>query len=366
MMIGIAATLILQLMAVRLGLSTKKGLGENIKEQIQNPFLNRLAIVLVFTAIVIGNAAYEAGNISGSRLGLNMFVGDLGWSIGGQELQLGGLIIGLLAFVLLFLGTYKVLEKIFLALVIIMSLAFVLTAIMVGPNLADITAGIFRPSMPSGSILVILGLIGTTVVPYNLFLHASLVNERWSNTNDIKSAKVDTWVSICLGGLVSICIIISAAMSGLEEITIASDLAEGLKPVLGSNANIFIAIGLIAAGITSAIAAPLAAAYVAAGLFGWEKNTQSKKFRMVWMSILLIGMLVSISGFNAIYVIKIAQFTNAIVLPFVAIFLVKSMNSKSIPVQYRNSFMQNAIAILVLLFTFILGVKTLFTLFGII
>ena len=87
---------------------------------------------------------------------------------------------------------------------------------------------------------------------------------------------------------------------------------------------------------------------------------------LIFLIILSIGIVVSVAGFNAIYIIKIAQFTNAIVLPFVAMFLVKSMNNKSIPKAYRNDAIQNILAVAVLLFTFVLGVKTLSSLFGLI
>ena len=115
--------------------------------------------------------------------------------------------------------------------------------------------GMFVPRLPEKSLLTIIGLIGTTVVPYNLFLHASLVKERWNKKEDLSSAKKDTIISIILGGLVSMAIIISAAAIQTTNITNAADLAKGLAPLYGEFAKYFLALGLFAAGITSAITA---------------------------------------------------------------------------------------------------------------
>ena len=66
--------------------------------------------------------------------------------------------------------------------------------------------GMLIPSFPENSLLTIIGLIGTTVVPYNLFLHASLVKEKWKQQSDLKFARKDTFISIIFGGIVSMAI----------------------------------------------------------------------------------------------------------------------------------------------------------------
>ena len=88
-------------------------------------------------------------------------------------------------------------------------------------------------------------------------------------------------VSIILGGIISILIIITAASSAneLTEINSAIDLAVQLEPLFGKSAKWFMGIGLMAAGISSALTAPLAAAYAAKGLFGWKGGEKNLKFR---------------------------------------------------------------------------------------
>ena len=195
--------------------------------------------------------------------------------------------------VVLYLGNYKVLERVLIALVFMMSIAFLITAIMTKPDIIAVLKGVIVPQFPEDSILIIIGLIGTTVVPYNLFLHASLVKEKWQNVKDLRFARIDTVLAVFLGGLVSMCIIIAAAAIPSNEINNAADLAKGLEPLFGEFSTYFLALGLFAGGITSAITAPLAAAFVCCGCLGWSSNMKSNAFRTVWMIILLLGVVLS-------------------------------------------------------------------------
>ncbi len=364
MLLSIIATIVLQEMAARLGIISQKGLSEVIREEIKWPYLRQFVIVLILAAIVVGNASYEAGNISGGVLGLETILGNTYINIVGYSINGASILVGIIAFVLLYLGNYKVLEKVLVTLVIIMSLSFVITAIITKPNITAIFKGAFVPNFPDKSILTIIGLIGTTVVPYNLFLHASLVKEKWKTKEELSFAKKDTIVSIVLGGLVSMAIIISAAGVQLNTVTNASDLAKGLAPLYGDFSKYFLSFGLFAAGITSAITAPLAAAYVAKGCLGWKEGLKSKKFRLVWIIVLLLGVVFSSLGIKPIEIIKFAQVANGMLLPIVAGILLWIMNKKSVLGNYANSKTQNILGIIILLVTVFLGVKGILKVFN--
>lgn len=358
MLLSIIATIVLQEMSARLGVISQKGLSEVIRTEISNPFFRILAVVLILSAIVIGNAAYEAGNISGGVLGLEALTGsasDYGslWSIG----------IGVIAFVVLYIGNYKVLEKALISLVVLMSLAFLITAILTKPDLLQIFKGLFTPNFSNDNILTVMALVGTTVVPYNLFLHASLVKEKWQSVSDLKYARKDTIIAVTLGGLVSMCIIISAAAIKDGQVTNAADLAKGLEPLFGNYAKYFLSIGLFAAGITSAITAPLAAAYVATGCLGWRSNMKSLYFRLVWMLILGLGVLFSSIGFKSIEIIKFAQVANGLLLPLIAGFLLWVMNKSSILGRYKNAVIQNIFGFMIFGIALFLGVKSILKVF---
>ena len=355
MLLSIMATIVLQEMAARLGIISQKGLSEVIRSEIKHPFVKQFITLLILSAIVVGNASYEAGNISGGMLGLETVFGDVTVEIGSFSVHMMSLLIGAIAFVLLYIGNYKFLEKVLITLVILMSVSFLVTAFLTKPDILEILKGLFVPKFPEKSILMIVGLIGTTVVPYNLFLHAALVKEKWKTKTDLKHARKDTIIAIGLGGLVSMAIIISAAAIPSKEIANAADLAKSLAPLYGNFSTYFLGLGLFAAGITSAITAPLAAAYVAKGCLGWQGGLKSKRFRMVW----ILGVGFSSIGIKPIEIIKFAQVANGVLLPVVAGFLLWIMNKKALLGAFVNTKFQNAIGIVIVIATLFLGLKSI-------
>lgn len=358
LLLSIIATVVLQEMSARLGIITQNGLANAIKNELRTPWLRILLLGIILAAIVVGNAAYEAGNIGGATLGIIAL-------FGGQNAPYYPFVIGIFAFVLLFLGNYKTLEKVFVTLVIVMSLSFLLTAMITKPNVLEILKGMLVPAIPEGSLLTIIALVGTTVVPYNLFLHASLVHEKWKSKDDLKTARKDTFISIALGGLVSMAVVIAAAAIPGKEVANVMDLAKGLEPLYGESAQYFMGIGLFAAGITSAITAPLAAAYVANSCFGWNATLKDFKFRMVWIIILAMGVFFLSFGIKPIEIIKFAQVANGILLPVIAIFLLWIVNKSTVMGRYKNSNIQNILGFMIILLAILLGVKSIIKVLGI-
>ncbi|NCT18233.1 MAG: manganese transporter [Flavobacteriaceae bacterium CG_4_8_14_3_um_filter_34_10] len=366
MVLSILATLVLQEMVVRLGLVYGQGLAETVIAEIASPFLKVIAILIILSAIIIGNAAYEAGNISGGVLGLQTFFNENTIAFIGLRINFLSILIGAISFVLLFIGNYKSIERSLIGLVILMSVSFLVTAIITKPDMMKVMEGIFVPKLPKEGLLMVLGLVGTTVVPYNLFLHAALVQEKWKGVKDLKVARKDALVSILLGGVVSIAIIVCAAAIGQNEIKDLSGLAKGLEPLYGSFSKYFLSIGLFSAGITSAITAPLAAAYVAKECFGWNVGLKSAKFRSVWMFVLFMGVIFSSLGLRPIEIIKFAQVANGLLLPIVAGFLLWVVNRNSVLGAYKNSKIQNILGILILVTTIVLGGLSLLKVFKIV
>ncbi|TVZ14020.1 Nramp family divalent metal transporter [Maribacter sp. MAR_2009_72] len=357
MVLSIFATYVLQEMSARLGIVTQKGLADVIKQELHTTWVRNSVIGLILCAIIIGNASYEAGNIGGATLGMQALFG-ISYS------NWYPYILGSLAFILLYFGSYKTLEKVFIFLVLIMSLSFLATALLTGPNIAQLLKGLFIPSIPEKGILTIIALVGTTVVPYNLFLHAALVSEKWKLKSDLNLAKRDTLISIFLGGLVSISIMISAAAITTTEVNSVMDMAKALEPLYGSAALYFMGIGLFAAGITSAITAPLAAAYVANSCFGWKAKLNDTRFRLVWMIILILGVFFLSFGIKPIQVIKFAQITNGLLLPIIAVFLLWVVNRAGVMGSYKNNLVQNCIGIFIIILSVILGVKSILSVIG--
>lgn len=361
---SVAATIVLQEMAARLGVVSRMGLGEALRTHFNKTFSRVLAAILVISAIAIGNAAFEAGNITGATLGME----SLGISAASSfRIWVG--IIGLITFFVLYSGSYYLIEKLLVLLVIMMSLAFFATAVSVRPDFYAVLGGMFVPSVPQGAWLTVIGLIGTTVVPYNLFLYASAVQERFKAPADLPAARRDISISVVLGGFISMAIVISAATAFFgsgQTPAGGSDLAVQLEPLLGNWSGWFIGAGLFAAGISSAITAPLAAAWATTGVLGWGRHMRSWRFRLVWMTILLAGVGFAMAGFNPMEVILFAQAANGILLPVVVIYLLWILNSKKIMGNFVNGWASNALGILVLFVVLGLSIRTLLLVFGLI
>ena len=363
LLFSVVATIVLQEMTARLGLVTQKGLGEAIRSEFYRPVSKIIAAILVISAIVIGNGAYEAGNIAGAVLGWDVIFGS--WKMGG--FKFAPLLIGGIAFFLLYRGKYQLIERFLIGLVILMSITFLVTTIVIQPDWSAVLSGLFIPTLETNSLLIVIGLIGTTVVPYNLFLHASSIQQKWTSTDDLKNVRIENAIAIILGGVISMCIVITSATAFAKNgagVANAADMAAQLEPLLGSWAKYFMGIGLFAAGITSAITAPLAAAMAINGILGWEADLKDKRFQLVWMIILFVGTIVAVSGVKLLLIIQFAQVANGVLLPIIAGFLLYVMNKKAVLKQFTNSFTQNLLGFIVIAITIFISLRTLDKVFG--
>ncbi len=353
------ATAVLQEMAARVGLVTRRGLSEAIRASISQPFLRFLSLGLVAVAITLGNAAYETGNLLGASLGLEI--------LSGVSPKLWAIVIAVAAAALLLSGAYRMIQRVLIALVVLMSFVFLVTAILVEPSLGELGRGLV-PSVPDGSLLMIIALIGTTVVPYNLFLHASTVLEKWpadmKTDEALAQSRLDTALSVGLGGLVTIAILVNA--TPFNDASSLSDIASQLEPVLGEWAGAFFGLGLFAAGLTSSITAPLAAGYAMSGALGWKRDLTSPRFRAVVTFVVLTGLLLALIGGSPTEAIVIAQAANGLLLPLIAIFLIFVVNDGALMGAFRNGPLQNVLGMLVVLVVTGLGVYQLLRVFGVV
>lgn len=351
---SVLATLVLQEMAARLGVAGQMGLGKALRGKLSNRLARFLLSFLVMAAILVGNAAYEAGNITGAVLGLHYT--SNGWPVNPWILAIGAV-----AFLLLWSGKYQVIERSLVILVGVMGLVFLVSALSLTPDLLEILKGLFIPTLPESSLLLVVSLIGTTVVPYNLFLHASSAKIRWK-VNDLPLARLDTVVSVTGGGIITMAILITSAAAfegSSKNIDDLNDLSRQLQPLLGNWAAGFMATGFLAAGLSSAITAPLAASYATSEVLGWRSDLRSLAFRTTWGVVLLTGVVVSSLGYKPTMVILLAQFANGLLLPILAVLLVWIMNDKEILGPHVNRPVANILSGLIILITLLLGMKSI-------
>tara|TARA_R110001606_G_scaffold16153_1_gene65375 strand:- start:13254 stop:14465 length:1212 start_codon:yes stop_codon:yes gene_type:complete len=345
-------TIILQSFAIRIALVTQLGLAEAMLKSVTSPIVRALAALLLISALVLGNAAYEAGNMSGAALGLE--------AINGGSLPFGMapviITIALFASAMLIFSKPRWVENVLIGLVLLMSAAFILTFLLIKPDLGALLQG-FVPSIPDGGLMTAIALIGTTIVPYNLFLHAASVRERW-NKEQLPEAQLDTTISIGIGGLVSMTILATAAASLFgsgKTIENAVDMAQQLTPLFGNMATITLGAGLFAAGLTSAITAPLATGYIVQEIF--KSSNSRRPFQIGALLVILSGTFAALLGYRPVELIFVAQIANGLLLPIIAIFLLRLANNRKLLGEYANGLKANILGAAILLITTALGFR---------
>lgn len=312
------ACLLLQEASARLSALSGRSLGEALRHRFGRGAGARLIPWLMAAAIVLGCAAYEAGNILGGVAGLRLVTALPVWLL--------TLVSAALAVLLLWRGDTRLVVAVLSTLVAVMGVAFLFTALLLGPSPRAVLNGLLVPRFPAGAGLLVLGLIGTTVVPYNFFLGAGLARGQ-----SLAALRLGLVMAIGLGGLISMAVVVvgSYASGTFSFEAVAAVLADRLGPW----ASQLFAMGLFAAGFTSAVTAPLAAAITARGLFAdgpedarWQPA--SPRYRAVWGGVLLCGVIFGVSGVRPIPAILLAQALNGLLLPVVAIFLLLAVNDR--------------------------------------
>lgn len=349
------ATIVLQEMSARLGTVAQKGLGEALAEIFAASAWRYPLVGLVGLALYAGNSAYEAGNLTGAALGIAAIAGEGNWHFEGAIAATT-----LLAAGLLWAGSYRQVEKVLLVLVALMAAAFAATFAIVRPDLAALARGMVTPALPEGSLLTVVALIGTTVVPYNLFLHASAARNRWQGPEDLPAARADNAIAIGLGGLIALLIVSTAAASLFASgvaVTGAGQMASQFAPLLGPYSKYLLGTGLFAAGLTSAITAPLATGYAMSEVLRLEGKARANGQRWIALSVIAIGAALSLAGIRPIEVIVAAQFANGLLLPVVAGFLLYAMNRRSLLGHHANGALANVLGLGVVLVAAGLGAR---------
>ena len=360
---SIIATCYLQELSSRLGIISRKGLSDVLKEN-KNQLIKKSSYLLIVLSLFIGNTAYESGNISGTVMGLETFLGSGLINNSPISINIYPILIGIILVGIILVGSYNVFEKLLVGLVFIMSITFIITAILSKPSLSDLISGL-KPSVNKTNYLYVIGLIGTTVVPYNLFLHSYIAKKKWKTIEDYKLSIPDTIISILIGGIISISIIITAASNNHlvngSNIKNAIDLGGQLTPYLGDFSKYFISIGLFSAGITSSITAPIATSYALSGIFNYKAEWKDKNFKIVAIIIILFGIIFSSINYSPIIIIKLAQFINGLFLPLISIFLLWAINQKKIMGNYINSIGYNLLGVVIIMVSILIGLKSLIT-----
>lgn len=344
------ACMVLQESSARISTVSGKNLGEALRIFLFDSKIGKVTVYLILSAILLGCAAFETGNILGAVAGVSLIFDLPAWLV--------TIAIGICAFALFWYGSVNQIAKIMGLIVAFMGLCFLTTAIVIRPPILEIFQGGFIPTFPAGSEMLILALIGTTVVPYNLFLGSGL-----ANTQSLSEMRLSLTIAIGLGGIISIAVmVVGAPIAGAFTF---ESLANELDASLGSWAAALLGLGLFAAGFSSAVTAPLAAAITARSMLDSTResvkwNEGGRYFQFVWMGILLIGIGFGIAQVQPIPAIILAQALNGVILPLVAVFLLIMVNNVRLMNQETiNSNRFNLLMGLVVFITVIIGISNL-------
>ncbi|WP_071387138.1 NRAMP family divalent metal transporter [Roseivirga seohaensis] len=341
---SVFACIILQESAARITIASELSLGEAIKDR----FKSQKVALSIGVAIFLGCAAYEAGNILGAISGVALI-------FTGIQPSVFTLIIVGVSTLVLWSGKTQTVANIMGFVVAIMGVAFLISGLSTPINGADLLKGAFIPSLSEGSVLITLGLVGTTIVPYNIFMGSGLAKGQ-----SLSFMRFGLVLAILIGGLISTAILL-AGSSVVGEFSF-----ENLAATLTKNNGVWMsytfAIGLFAAGFTSSITAPLAAAItlksVAKSEKGWEAN--GLKYRLAWGSVMLTGLVFGMTGVKPIPVIILAQAANGLILPVIAIFLWLICNNSNYLKVHRNGFGMNLAMLITVFVASVLGFINVF------
>ncbi len=304
------ACLLLQEMSARSYLVTGLTLGQRITSLFPSPWLRGM----LAAAIGIGGIAYEAGNLLGAVAGVRLLFPDAGSWLTPVAVFV---MVGLAAVVLMAPDSQKIAKRLGVF-VVCMGIVFLSVVVMQDHRPMEILTAAIQVSFPPESGWLILGLVGTTIVPYNLFLGGSI-----GKGQSIKDMRLGLSIAIVLGGLISMAVLLTA--SRLIGPFSFESLYQLMVAEVGEWGGMAVACGLAIAGFTSAVTAPWASALAVSSLFPSKENGQ-QRFRLVWIIVLGAGLLFGISGVKPIPVIILAQALNGLALPIVAFLLLLMMN----------------------------------------
>ena len=259
----------------------------------------------------------------------------------------GSLLTAFFVTIMLFTNSYKRIERSIIAFVSVIGLSFLYELFLVDIDWSLAAHSWVTPSIPEGSLLVIMSVLGAVVMPHNLFLHSEVVQSREYNKKDDASIRkllkyefYDTLFSMGVGWAINSAMILLAAATffanhiGVEELQQAKSL---LEPLLGNQAATIFALALLMAGISSTVTSGMAAGSIFAGMFGESYHVKDVHSRVGILLSLGIALVVILFIENPFQGLIISQMVLSIQLPFTIFLQVGLTSSKRVMGQYANS-----------------------------
>lgn len=334
------AFMIVQEMAGRMGAVTGKGFAALIRE--------RFGVRLTFGAMVMllgSTAATTIAEFAGVAAAMELF---------GVSRLISVPIAALIVWLLVVRGSYRRVEKVFLALSSVF-VAYIIAVFLAQPDWGEVGRAFVVPSFvpDRGFVALAIGLTGTTIAPWMQFLLQSNIVDKGTTVREWRLARWDVMIGAVAANLIACAIIITTGTilhpAGIE-IAGAEDAARALAPLAGPYAEMLFSVGLLSASLLAAAVLPLTSAYAVCEAFGWESGldrgwSEAPVFNGLYTFVIVSSAaIILIPGLNLIAIMLVSQVVNGILLPFLLIFMMIIINDRRIMGRHVNSRLNNALA----------------------
>ena len=278
-----------------------------------------------------------------------------------------------LVIIMLLTNSYQKIEKFIIFFVSIIGLSFLYELTLVDIDWAKAGVGLIKPSIPEGSIIIIMSVLGAVVMPHNLYLHSEVIQSRQWNLKDEKVIKkqlkyefFDTLFSMVVGFAINTAIILLAASAfytngiKVEELQQAQDI---LKPLLGNHAAVVFAVALLFAGIASTVTSGMAGGSIFSGLFGEPYDIRDNHSRLGVLISLTFALFIIFLISDPFRGLIISQMILSIQLPFTIFLQIYLTSSKKVMGKYANRPFTNVILIIIAGIVSFLNIRLLISVF---
>lgn len=332
--------IVVQEMSARMGAVTGKGLADLIREN----FGARVAFYAM-GALLFSNIGNTVSEFSGVAASLEIY---------GISKYTSVPIAAILVWLLVVKGNFKTVEKVFLILCLFY-LSYVVSGFFAKPDWGEVALKMTQPTikMDPKYLYMLIGVIGTTIAPWQLFFMQSSVVEKGIGVEHLKHSRFDSLIGCIMAGVVIFFIIVACAATihpaGIK-IKTAADAALALEPLAGTHFKLLFSFGLLNASLFAAVVLPLSVAYYVCEGLGFEAGiskrfSEAPQFYGIFTATIVIGMgLVLIPNFPLFKMMVLTQVINGVILPFMLIFMVRLINRNEVMCGFTNGRIWNAVS----------------------
>ncbi len=293
----------------------------------------------VLSFAVLASVSTSLAEILGGAIALNMLFN--------VPITTGAVLVTIFVIIMLFSNSYQKIERWIIGFVSIIGLSFLYELFLVKVDWIQTGISWVKPSIPDGSILLIMSVLGAVVMPHNLFLHSEIIQSRQWNLKDEKIIKkqlrfefADTLFSMIIGWAINSAMIILAAATFFTKSQKVEELQQAeklLEPLLGSNASVVFAVALLFAGVASTITSGMAGGSIVSGMYEEPYNVKDNHSR-IGIIISLLGALILIFFIGDPFKgLILSQVFLSIQLPFTIAIQIYLTSSKKVMGKYANS-----------------------------